>query len=72
MIELSKNNLIVILYFIGCLFIWIIKRKKIKNIRDYGIGRKSYSNLVLAATILATDIGAASSIGVIQEIYLDF
>ena len=60
---------IVILYFIICLIVGFKKRTNITNIRDFGVGDRDYTNLVLLTTIVATDIGASSSIGVIQAVY---
>lgn len=63
------DGAIIILYFILCLVLGISKKGDIKTVKDYGIGGRNFSNLLLITTILATDIGAGSSIGVIQSIY---
>jgi Na+/proline symporter/signal transduction histidine kinase len=60
---------IVIGYLVLCLIIGLFKFGKIKNIRDYTLGNKSFSTAVLTATTFATTIGAKHIIGNIGKAY---
>ena len=60
---------IIATYLVLCLMIGFYKIPKIRNIRDYTIGGKQISLQMLAGTLLATHIGAGSTVGNIEKIY---
>lgn len=59
---------VIISYLIGCLIIGFISSKKIQNIKDYAVGRY-VPTVMLIGTFLATDIGAGSTVGVVEKVY---
>ncbi|NRA74293.1 MAG: sodium:solute symporter family protein, partial [Rickettsiales bacterium] len=59
---------IVVGYMFFCLVIGLLNYGKIKNIRDYALGVKPFSTVVLLATIFATRI-SASYIGHIGKVH---
>ena len=61
--------IIVISYLILCLFVGLARTKKIKNIREYTLGKGNISPIFLAATIFATSVSSSSTIGRIGIIY---
>ncbi|NRA73327.1 MAG: sodium:solute symporter family protein, partial [Rickettsiales bacterium] len=71
---------IVIGYMFFCLVIGLLNYGKIKNIRDYTLGTKPFSTIVLLATVFATavsaryigDIGKAYQLGLLFIIPLFF
>jgi Na+/proline symporter/signal transduction histidine kinase len=60
---------IVVGYLVLCLVIGLFKFGKIKNIRDYTLGNKSFSTAVLIATTFATAIDARQIIGNVGKAY---
>jgi Na+/proline symporter/signal transduction histidine kinase len=56
-------------YLVLCLFIGLYKAGKIRNIRDYALGSGKISSTVLIFTILATYLGAGSTIGTVEKLY---
>ena len=56
-------------YLVLCLVIGLFKFGKIKNIRDYTLGNKSFSTMVLFATTFATIISASRVVGNIGKIH---
>jgi signal transduction histidine kinase/Na+/proline symporter len=60
---------IVIGYLVLCLIIGLFKFGKIKNIRDYTLGNKSFSTAVLIATTFATTVNIRQTIGNIGKTY---
>ena len=61
--------LIVGVYLILCLLIGLYKATKIKNIRDYAIGNKEFSIMVIISTIYATHVSANQVIAKVEQIY---
>jgi Na+/proline symporter/signal transduction histidine kinase/CheY-like chemotaxis protein len=60
---------IVVGYLVLCLIIGLFKFGKIKNIRDYTLGNKSFPTAVLIATTFATAIDARQIIGNVGKSY---
>lgn len=60
--------IIVGVYLVSCLVIGIQSMGKVSNIRDYALGRGTFSTGVIAATLFASHIGASSTVGAIQEV----
>ncbi|MDJ1258069.1 MAG: sodium:solute symporter family protein, partial [Candidatus Midichloria sp.] len=60
---------IIILYFVICIAIGLYKAKSIKTLKEYTLGGRNFSNLVVITTLLATDIGAGSTVGIVEAIY---
>jgi Na+/proline symporter/signal transduction histidine kinase/CheY-like chemotaxis protein len=60
---------IVVGYLVLCLIIGLFKFGKIKNIRDYTLGNKPFSTMVLIATTFATAIDARQIIGNLGKSY---
>ncbi len=54
---------IVVAYLVLCLVIGLYKSTKIKNVRDYTVGNRNFSTLVIIATIFATFMSAGQIIG---------
>ena len=65
----STDILIVGVYLILCLLIGLYKATKIKNIRDYAIGNKEFSIMVIISTIYATHVSANQVIAKVEQIY---
>jgi len=65
----SIDILIVGVYLILCLLIGLYKTTKIKNIRDYAIGNKEFSIMVIISTIYATHVSANQVIAKVEQIY---
>ena len=64
---------IVILYFIVCIGIGLYKYKSVTTLKDYTLGGRNFPNLVIITTLLATHIGAASTMGVVgKDIHLEY
>ncbi|MDB9786512.1 sodium:solute symporter family protein [Bacteriovoracaceae bacterium] len=55
--------LIVVLYFIGMIFIGLFFFKKNKDLDDYYLGGRNISSLHVGLSIVATDVGGGFSIG---------
>ena len=62
---------IIIIYIIICFIIGIVRNNKDKNLREYTIGFSYLPTAFWVMTIFATEVGAGSSIGIIQKIYED-
>ncbi len=60
---------IVVGYLVFCIIIGLLKYGKIKNIRDYTLGTKSFPTSVLIATTFATAVSARLIIGNIGKAY---
>ncbi|MCE2991658.1 MAG: sodium:solute symporter family protein [Candidatus Jidaibacter sp.] len=60
---------IIIAYLLLCLVIGLHKAGKIKTIREYTLGTGYISTAVLLSTILATYLGAGSTIGTVEKLY---
>ncbi|NRA73486.1 MAG: hypothetical protein HRU36_01900 [Rickettsiales bacterium] len=60
---------IVIAYMFFCLVVGLLNYGKIKNIRDYTLGTKSFPTIVLMVTTLATTLGAEKVIGNVGKIH---
>ncbi len=61
--------IVIISYLLLCLIIGFVSSKKVHNIKDYALGNRSFSTLVLIGTFLATDIGAGLTVGVVSNVY---
>ena len=59
---------IVVGYMVACLMAGIIKAGQIKSIKDYAVGDRNFSTLVLVSTLFATFV-SASRIGEVSAIY---
>lgn len=62
---------IIIIYIIICFVIGIVRNNKDKNLKEYTIGFSYLPTAFWVMTIFATEVGAGSSIGIIQKIYED-
>lgn len=60
---------IIIIYLVLCLVIGLYKAGRIKNIKEYTLGNGNISSTVLLFTILATYLGAGSTIGTVEKLY---
>ncbi len=60
---------IVVGYLVFCIIIGLLKYGKIKNIRDYTLGAKSFPTSVLIATTLATTTGPGLILGNVGKAY---
>lgn len=60
---------LVLFYLLLTLGIGVYKGWGVKTLKDFSIGKSEYSNIALIATITATWIGGASTIGVIEGVY---
>ena len=60
---------IVLAYLVLCLVIGLYKSTKIKNIREYAVGNRSFSTFVIISTIFATYMSANQIIGKTEQIY---
>ena len=60
---------IVVAYLVLCLIIGFYKSTKIKSIAEYTIGAGDFATIVIMATIFATDIGPAATLGAVEKIY---
>lgn len=56
-------------YLLACLIIGLYKSTKVKGIKDYAIGDKNFSTLVIISTIFATFMSANQIIGKTEQIY---
>ncbi|WHQ46477.1 MAG: sodium:solute symporter family protein [Candidatus Midichloria sp.] len=61
---------IIILYFIVCIGVGLYKSKSIKTLQEYTLGGRNFSDLVIVTTLFATHIGASSTIGVVEKVYV--
>ena len=69
MVSLSFVDIaIVVVYMVTCLAIGFYKSSKIKNIREYAIGNRDFSTLVVVSTLFATFVSAVR-IGEISNVY---
>ena len=59
---------IVVGYMVACLMAGVIKARQIKSIKDYAVGDRNFSTLVLVSTLFATFV-SASRIGEVSAIY---
>lgn len=60
---------IVALYFIVCICVVLHKHNTITTLRDYTLGNRYMSDVVLVSTILSTSVGAGTILVVIQRVY---
>ena len=60
---------IVGIYLLLCLAIGLYKSTKIKTIKEYAIGNKDFSTIVIISTIFATYVSAGATIGATEAIY---
>jgi Na+/proline symporter len=60
---------IIIIYIVLCFIIGLINNNKDKNLKEYAIGFSYLPTSLWIMTIFATEVGAGSSIGIIQKIY---
>ena len=63
------NISIILLYFSVCFLLGLYNAFKIKNIRDFTLGKKDFATSVVVATIFATDIGPAATLGAAGKVY---
>lgn len=61
---------IIILYFVVCIGVGLYKSKSIKTLKEYTLGGRNFSDLVIITTLFATHIGASSTIGVVEKVYV--
>lgn len=61
--------LIIGCYLLACLIIGLYKSTKVKGIKDYAIGDKNFSTLVIISTIFGTFMSANQIIGKTEKIY---
>ncbi|MHC0448637.1 MAG: sodium:solute symporter family protein [Candidatus Lariskella arthropodorum] len=61
--------IIVIAYLLLCILIGLYKSGSIKTLREYTLGKGSFSNIVISTTLFATYIGAGSVMGYIGKVY---
>ncbi|MHC0448572.1 MAG: sodium:solute symporter family protein, partial [Candidatus Lariskella arthropodorum] len=62
--------IIVIAYLSLCILIGLYKSGSIKTLKEYTLGKGSFSDIVIITTLFATDIGAGSVIGNISKVYM--
>ncbi|KIE04256.1 hypothetical protein NF27_IP00240 [Candidatus Jidaibacter acanthamoeba] len=60
---------IVIIFLISNLILGVISGTKIKNLREYAVGNRNISGVILAITVIATLVGGGSSLGTSTEVY---
>ena len=58
-----------ILYLIVFLIIGIMDIKKIRSFTDYSVAGKSQSSFTVVMTLLATVVGASTTIGITDTVY---
>lgn len=63
------NCVIIASYLLITMIIGMRAGKGVKDLRDFALGSRNYTTLVLTLTLCATDIGGASSIGAAAQIY---
>ena len=63
------DKIIVISYLLICLCIGFYKIRRIKNIKEFTIGKGDFSTSVLVATIFATFVGSVTIIGELEQIF---
>ena len=63
------DKVIVLAYLLICLFIGFYKIRKIKNIKEFTLGKGDFSTSVLVATIFATFVGSVTIIGELEQIF---
>ncbi|MHC0449718.1 MAG: sodium:solute symporter family protein, partial [Candidatus Lariskella arthropodorum] len=61
--------IIVIAYLSLCILIGLYKSGSIKTLKEYTLGKGSFSDIVIITTLFATHIGAGSVMGNISNIY---
>lgn len=67
---MSDFNLILVgLYLIITLFIGIFTGRNIKDFKEYTLGKRNFSTVVLSMTVCATLIGGGSSLGTATEVF---
>lgn len=62
------DKILIITFFIGCVFLSLFTFKKVKNIREYALGKTTYSLPIMVGTIFATSISSYSTIGTIEKV----
>jgi Na+/proline symporter len=60
---------IILIYIVICFIIGLVRNNKDKNLKEYTIGFRYLPTSLWVMTIFATEVGAGSSIGIIQKIY---
>ncbi|NRA74144.1 MAG: hypothetical protein HRU36_05360 [Rickettsiales bacterium] len=60
---------IVTCYMLACIIIGLLRYGKIKNIRDYTLGFKPFSTVVLLATTFATAVNTRQIVGNIGKVH---
>ncbi len=63
------DTILVYAFLIFILFVGIYKGRKIQSMKEFAIGQKNYATPVMAATIFATLIGGASTIGMTEKAF---
>lgn len=63
------DTILVYAFLLFILFVGIYKGRKITSMKEFAIGKKNYATPVMAATIFATLIGGASTIGMTEKAF---
>lgn len=66
----TYDIIIVFLYLFICLLLGLFSFKKIKTLRQFAHGFKPAKTPLLICTLFATAIGAGSTIGMVEKVYL--
>ena len=66
---MTIDAIIIIVFLISNLFIGAISSFKVKNLKEYVIGNRNVSDIILSITVMATLIGGGSSLGTATEVY---
>ena len=71
MLLLSNIDIIIVLvYFIACLYLGLRNYRRVKTLKQYALGFKNASTSLLVCTFFATAVGAGSTIGAVEKVYL--
>ncbi len=62
---------IIVIYIVICFIIGLARNNKDKTLKEYTVGFSYLPTAFWVMTIFATEVGAGSSIGIIQKIYED-
>ena len=63
------NLVLVVVYLIITLSVGIFTGRNVKNLKEYTLGRRDFSPVILAMTVCATLIGGGSSLGTATEVF---
>lgn len=63
------DTILVYVFLFFILFVGIYKGRKIQSMKEFAVGQKNYATPVMAATLFATLIGGASTLGMTEKVF---